>query len=56
MAGLFSQTIPPREDPLVEDSGIIVPPTWGGHRGLVVCVFDWGPIGQRFGSALCQAL
>ena len=27
----------------------------GGHRGLVVGVFDCGPRGRRFQAALCQS-
>ena len=39
--------------------GIIDPPTLrgggGGHRGLVVGMFDCGPIVWRFEFALCQS-
>ena len=48
MAGLFSQTIPPNREkiPPLRTRAIIDPPTWGGHRGLVVGVFDCGPTGR----------
>ena len=40
MAGLFSQ-IPP-----LRTQGVIDPLTWGGHRGLVVGVYDCEPTGR----------
>ena len=45
----FSHSVPLRT------RGIIDPPTWDGHRGLVVGVFDCGPIGRRFECALCRS-
>ena len=48
--GCFPRRSPNREKtpppPGLGTRGIIDPPTWGGHRGLVVGVFDCGPIGR----------
>ena len=57
VARLLSQTTPPpsiREKipHPVEEPGIFDPPTCGGHRGLVVDVFNCGPTGRRFGFCL----
>ena len=40
----------------VEDQGyVFYPQTWGGHRGLVVGVFDCRPTSRWFESASCQS-
>ena len=39
--------------PPLRTRGIFGPPIWGGHRRLVVGVFDCRPIRRRFQSALC---
>ena len=53
---IFAEDAPTREKippPPVEDPGYnIDPPTSGGHRGVVVGVFDCGPTGRCFESAL----
>ena len=59
VAGLLSQIDnPPNREkiaPIDPGYNIIYPPTWGGHRGLVVGVFDCGPTGRPFESALCRS-
>ena len=57
MAGPFSQTIPQiwRRLSTWGDGPLIIDPTWGGHPGLVVGVFDCGPTGRQFESASCRS-
>ena len=44
VAGLLSQTILPLDlPPPLRTRGIFDPWNWGGHRGLVVGVFNCGP-------------
>ena len=45
---VFADDPPPNREkiPPLRTRAIIDPPTWGGHRGLVVGVFDCGPTGR----------
>ena len=54
MAGLFFADGPQigKISSELRTRGIIDPPTWGSHRGLVVGVFDCGPTGRQFESAI----
>ena len=55
---VFADDPPPpigRRFPMLRTRSIIDSPTWGGHRGLVVGVFDCVPTGRRFASALCRS-
>ena len=53
--GVFADDPPIGTPPPLRTRGIIDPPTWGGHLGLVVGVFDCGPTGRRFESTLCRS-